>query len=428
MSILIRKGHVVDPANKRDGVFDILVEDGKIARVAKNINKKTETVIDAKNKIVIPGLIDMHAHLRDPGREDEETILTAGRAAVKGGFTSLCAMPNTNPPCDNQSIARFIVEEARKAGMVNVFPAGTITASRAGAELSEMADMKEAGCVAFSDDGDSVKNSFLMRTALEYASMLGVPLLSHCEDKILAQDGVMHEGYVSTVLGLKPIPSRAESTIAERDIELTAMAGARLHIQHVSAEETVKIIKEAKESGIKVTAEVTPHHLALTDAALKTYDTNTKVNPPLRAERDRRALVKALKEGIIDVIATDHAPHLESEKDVEFDRAPFGMIGLETALSVVIACLIETKILTWTQLVEKMSLNPAKILGLKKGTLSEGAAADITIIDPAREWVYEKGKSESKSSNSPFIGRTLKGLARDVIIGGRVVMKDGRLK
>ena len=291
-----------------------------------------------------------------------------------------------------------------------------------------MADLKEAGCVGFSDDGDSIKNASLMRRALEYASMLDAPIIAHCEDKTLSQDGVMHEGFVSTVLGLEGVPSRAESTIIERDIELAGMPGAAIHIQHVSAKESAENIRKAKEKNIKVTAEVTPHHLALTDACAKTFDTNTKVNPPLRTSADREALKKALKEGVIDVIATDHAPHLESEKDVEFDYAPFGMIGLETALSICIMELIETKILSWAELIEKLSLNPSRILKLNRGTLTEGCIADITIIDPKKEWVYKKEEIESKSSNSPFIGWMLKGLATDVIVEGRVAMRDRNFK
>jgi len=424
MSILIRKGRVIDPANKRDGLFDILIEEGKIIKIAKTISKKTKGAIDAKDKIVSPGLIDMHTHLREPGREDKETIYTGVKAAIKGGFTSICSMPNTNPACDNQSVAKFIIDEAKKALLGNVFPVGALTKKREGKELSEMADLKKAGCVAFSDDGSSVKDSSLMRKALEYASMLGKPVMSHCEDKDLAESGVMHEGFISTTLGLKGIPSSAESTVVERDVQLAKMTGSTIHIQHVSAKESINVIKQAKEDGIMVTAEVTPHHIALTDICTKTFDTNTKVNPPLRTEEDKAALKDALKKGIIDAIATDHAPHLESEKDVEFDYAPFGMIGLETALSLCITELIDKKVLNWAELIEKLSLNPSRILKLGRGALSEGEIADITIIDPGKEWVYKKEDIESKSSNSPFIGWTLKGFANDVIVGGRIVMKD----
>lgn len=427
MSVLIKNGHIIDPANKRDGIFDILIENGRISKVGKDIKEKTKLTIDAKNKIVTPGLVDMHAHLREPGREDQETIKTALLAAVKGGFTSLVSMPNTTPCCDNQSVAKYIIEKAKNTGLANVFPIGAITKARRGGELSEMWDLKDAGCVGFSDDGNSVNDAALMRRALEYASMFDSPVISHCEDVSLSQGGVMHEGFMSTVLGLKGIPSRSESIIVERDVELAEIAGAKIHIAHVSAKESVDIIRHAKEKGVKVTAEVTPHHLALTDICAKTFDTNIKVNPPIRGAKDREALKKALKDGTIDAIATDHAPHLASEKDVEFDHAPFGMIGLETALSVAIMELIEEKILSWPELITKLSLNPSRILGLGRGTLSEGAPADVTIIDPAKEWVYKKEDIKSKSSNSPFIGRTLKGLATDVIVAGKPVMQDRKI-
>lgn len=414
MSILIKKGRVIDPANKRDGIFDILIEDGKISKIGKELKDKANTAIDAKDKIVVPGLVDMHAHLREPGREDTETIKTALRAAVKGGFTSLASMPNTTPCCDNQSVVKFIIEEAKSVKLANVFPIGAITKAREGKELSEMWDLKDAGAVAFSDDGASIRDASLMRRALEYAKMLNVPVIVHCEDKALSQGGVMREGFVATTLGLKPIPSRAESSIVERDIGLAEMTGAKIHIAHVSSKESVRIIREAKKRGVNVTAEVTPHHLALTDSCVKTFDTNMKMNPPLGTPEDVKALKEGLKDGTIDAIATDHAPHLESEKDVEFDHAPFGVIGLETALSICVMELIEKKVLTWPELIAKLALNPAKILGIKKGVLSEGAPADIVIIDPTTEWVYKKEEIRSKSTNSPFIGWTLKGRVIDV--------------
>ncbi len=424
MSILIKNGHVVDPATNRDGIFDILIEDGKITKVASSIEDKAKSVIDAKNKIVTPGLIDMHTHLREPGREDKETILTGARAAVKGGFTSIAAMPNTQPACDNQSVAKLIIEKAESAKLCNIFPIGALTKGRVGVELSEMGELKNAGCVAFSDDGDTIQDAALMRRALEYASMQGIPVISHCEDKNLSRDGVMHEGFISTILGLRSIPAQAETIIIERDIELAKIAGTKLHIAHVSAKESVEIIKEAKKRKIPITAEVTPHHVALNETYLKTYDTSMKVNPPLRTVEDQEALKKALKDGTIDIIATDHAPHTENEKDVEFDSAPFGMIGLETALSICIMELIDTNILTWKDLVEKLSVNPSKILNLKRGTLKEGAIADVTIIDPKKEWVYKKENIESKSSNSPFARKKLKGVATDVIVGGEIVLRE----
>lgn len=427
MSILIKKGHVVDPANKRDDALDILIENGKISKVEKNLKDKTKNVIDAKGKIVVPGLVDMHAHLREPGREDTETIKTGAQAGVKGGFTSIAAMPNTEPCCDNQSVVRYIIEESRKANLANIFPISAITRTRKGVELSEMWELKEAGSVAFSDDGASVKDASIMRHALEYAAMCEMPVIAHCEDRALSGDGVAHEGFISTMLGLEGIPAKAESTVVCRDIELAEIAGAMLHIAHVSAKESVDILRRARDRGVRVTAETTPHHLALTDSCLKTFDTNAKVNPPLRSSDDREALKKALQDNTIDVIATDHAPHLESEKDVEFDRAPFGMIGLETALSICVMELIEKKVLTWPELIMKLSLNPSKILGIGRGTLSEGAPADITIIDPSKEWVYKKDEIVSKSTNSPFLGWTLKGRATDVIVWGRVVMRERKI-
>jgi len=318
-------------------------------------------------------------------------------------------------------------DEAEKGKLANLFPIGTITKGREGKELSEIAELKESGCSALSDDGGSIDDTGLMRRALEYASSFGIPIISHCEDKKLSEGGSINEGFISTTLGLKGIPNKSESIMIERDLALTELAKAKIHIAHVSTEEGVRLIKEAKSKGIDVTAEVTPHHLALTDACCKTYDTNTKVNPPLRGSKDIEALKKGLKDGTIDVIASDHAPHLENEKDIEFDKAPFGMIGLETALGIAVSELISTKILTWSELIEKLSLNPAQVLGVERGTLSEGARADITIIDPEREWVYKKEEIESKSANSPFIGWKLKGLATDVIIDGRIVMKDTQI-
>ena len=427
MSLLIKNGRVIDPLNKRDGIFDVLVEDGKISKIGKGIKTKTKKTIDAKGKIVAPGLIDMHVHLREPGREDKETIRTGLRAAVKGGFTSVATMPNTTPPCDNQAIVKFLKDEAEKVNLANLFPIGTITKGRRGKELSEIAELKESGCCALSDDGESIGDTGLMRRALEYASSFGIPIISHCEDKKLSEGGTINEGFISTVLGLEGIPNTSESIMIQRDLALTEVAKAKIHIAHVSTEEGVELIREAKSKGIDVTAEVTPHHLALTDVCCKTYDTNTKVNPPLRGSKDVEALKKGLKDGTIDVIASDHAPHLESEKDVEFDKAPFGMIGIETALGIAVSELISTKILTWSELIKKLSLNPAQVLGLERGTLSEGARADITIIDPEKEWVYKKEEIESKSANSPFIGWKLKALATDVIIDGRIVMKDTQI-
>lgn len=425
MKILIKSGHVVDPVNKIDAEMDILIEDGKIEAVSKNIKTAAAEVIDAKGKIVTPGLIDMHAHLREPGREDEETLLTASKAAVKGGFSSICAMPNTTPPADNQGVVGFISSEGKRIGLSNIYVIGTITKGRQGQELAEFGELKTAGVVALSDDGSSVENSEIMRRALEYAGMYNLPIIAHCEDKTLSKDGVMNEGFISTLLGLRGIPAISESARVARELELCAMTKGKLHIAHVSTKRSVELIRDAKKRGLTVTCETCPHYFTLTDEAVKQsgFDTNTKMNPPLRAQEDREAVKQALRDGTIDCIATDHAPHTEDEKDTDFDTAPFGIIGLETALSLVIMELLDKKILNWAGLVEKMSINPSRILGLNKGTLSKASDADIAIIDPNKEWQVTKDTLESKSKNTPFLGRTLKGMAVAVITEGRVVYK-----
>ncbi|MFH1837242.1 MAG: dihydroorotase [Candidatus Omnitrophota bacterium] len=428
MDILIKNGRIIDPSSGMDKKGDILIENGKITRIGGAINKKTDVVIDASGKICAPGLIDMHTHLREPGREDAETIETGLKAAIRGGFTTVCAMPNTTPPCDNQAAAEFIIKKAKKAGLGTVFPIGTITEKREGKKLAEMAELKNAGCPAISDDGDSVYDASLMKRALEYASMLDLVIISHCEDTDLSENGVMREGYYSTILGLGPIPEEAESVIVERDIRLAEKAKARIHIAHVSTLSSVEIIREAKKRGVKVTAEVTPHHITLTDKDLKTYDTNMKVNPPLALEADVKALKKALKDGTIDVIATDHAPHPENEKEKEFDYAPFGMIGLETALPLVKEALIDTGLMEWTEVIRKLTQNPAEILKIDKGHLKEGALADIVVIDPEAKWIYKREEIVSKSKNSPFIGREMKAKVTHVIAGGKIVFEDGKIK
>ena len=427
MTILIKNGRIIDPLRKYDKVGDVLVENGKISQIGGAIDAKTAQIIDASGKIVSPGFVDLHTHLREPGREDKETIESGTRAAIFGGFTTVCAMPNTEPACDGQAHVKFILERAQEVNLANVIPVGAITKSRQGKEMTEMMELRQAGCLAVSDDGESVADAGVMRRALEYASMAGMLVISHCEDKALAGKGVMHEGYWSTVLGLAPIPAEAESTIVERDMQLAEMAGARLHIAHISAAQSVEIIRQGKKRGVKVTAEATPHHFTLQDEDLKTYDTNFKVNPPLRTAGDVEAIKKALKDGTIDAIATDHAPHLESEKEKEFDFAPFGMIGLETALSLAVMGLIDKGYLDWPGLIEKLSVNPCRILGYDRGSLAEGAVADITLIDPAKDWTYRKEDIKSRSSNSPFIGWKMKAAVTDVIVGGRVVLKDGKI-
>ncbi len=421
MEILIKNGYVYDPANRIEGNLDILIEDARIKKVAKKIKAQADKTIDASGKIVLPGLIDMHAHLREPGREDAETIATGLDAASAGGFTGVCAMPNTEPCCHNQEVADFILERARAAKKANLYPIGAITKNRAGAELAEMSELKNAGCVAISDDGHSVYDASLMRRALEYAHMLDMPVIAHCEDKDLTADGVMHEGYISTELGLKGIPAVSESAIVARDLQLAGFTGARIHIAHVSCKESLELIRAAKAKGIRVTCETCPHYLVLTDEKVRSFDTNFKMNPPLRTKEDMEALRAGLKDGTIDVISTDHAPHIESEKDVEFNYAPFGIIGFETAVAVLSTEIVAKNIITWNDMAEMMSNHPAHILGLNKGTLSEGRDADITIIDPDEEWVYKREDIRSKSKNSPFIGWKFKGRVKYTIVEGRLV-------
>lgn len=421
MKLLIKDGHVVDPLNKIDGRADVLIDGEKVIKVARGIKISDAKIIDAKGKIVSPGFIDMHSHLREPGREDEEVFLTASKAAVKGGFTSVCAMPNTTPPCDNQGVVGFIASEGRRIGLCNIYVVGTVTKGRKGTELAEVGELKTAGVVALSDDGDPVDNSEIMRRALEYAGMFGLPIISHCEDKQLSKNGVMNEGAVSTLLGLKGRPPISESTRVARDLEICAMTGGKLHIAHVSTKRSVELIRDAKKRGVNVTCETCPHYFTLTDEAVKTFDPNTKMNPPLRSVEDREAIRQGLRDGTIDCIATDHAPHTEDEKDVDFDAAPFGIIGLETALSLGVMELVGKKVLTWAQLADRMSANPSKILGLNKGSLTPGSDADIIIIDPQATWQVTKESLASKSKNTPFLGSELKGVAVTTILDGKIV-------
>lgn len=409
MQTLIKKGRVIDPSQNLDTVTDILITNGKIDKVEKNITAKIKQVINAAGKIVAPGLIDMHTHLREPGEEHKETIATGVKAALSGGFTTICAMPNTNPACDNPAQVEYILSRAK-----NVLPIACITKQRAGKEISEMAALKKAGAIAVSDDGDAVANSGLLRRAMEYAAMLDLLVICHCEDKDLVNGGVMHEGYWSTVLGLRPIPAEAESIIVDRDIQLAELTGARVHIAHVSTAKNVEIIRQGKKRGVKITAEVTPHHFTLTDEAVKNYATNAKVNPPLRTKEDIKALRAGLKDGTIDVIATDHAPHAQAEKEKEFDYAPFGLIGLETALP------LAKRILDWPDLIAKMSCNPNAILKYNRGTLKPGAIADLIIIDPNKKWIYSADQIKSKSKNSPFLNWEFTARVEQVLIAGKL--------
>lgn len=421
--LAITGGRVIDPESRLDRIADIFVQDGLIKEISP---RKTTTkigakeVIDAKGKIVVPGLIDMHAHLREPGREDEETIYTGSCAAVAGGFTSVCCMPNTEPPIDNQEAVKFVYAKAKEA-KCKIFCVGAVTKGEKGEELTEILDLVQAGVVAISDDGRPIFNSQMMRNALEYCKMFGLPVISHCEDLNLSSGGVMHEGFVSTSLGMNGIPSIAEEVMVARDLKLAEFTGGRVHIAHVSTQGSVDLIREAKKRGIKVTCEATPHHFTLTDEAVKTFDTNAKVNPPLRTKKDVEAIKKGLLDGTIDSIATDHAPHSVEEKEVEFDFAPFGMVGLETALGLVVTELVNKKILTWPQAVAKLTINPSRILNLKGGRIKRDFPADLTIIDPKASWIVNPSQFKSKSKNSPFSGKKLWGKVCYTMVDGKIV-------
>lgn len=422
MSLLIENGRVVDPAQQLDRIANLLVVDGKIASLDPSADKIPAGVerVDASGKIVTPGLVDMHVHLREPGYEEAETVATGSLAALAGGFTSIACPPNTNPPIDTQANVSLIRELAASARHCNVYPMCCISKGRKGEELAELGVLFESGAIACSDDGSSVEDAELMRRALEYCKMFDKAVLCHEESAPLAKGGVMHEGRVSNLLGLRGIPAVAEDIMVTRDIALAESVGARLHIMHVSSAGAIASIRRAKERGVKVTAEVTPHHLTLTADELRSFDSNFKMNPPLRSDRHVQACLEALVDGTIDVIATDHAPHSEEKKNREIDVAPFGIIGLESALPLMIEKLVVSGLLSWSQLVEKMSLNPSRILGLDKGTLLIGRDADITIIDPALEWVFTKSELHSKSANSPYLGRKMTGRAVMTIVGGEI--------
>jgi dihydroorotase len=422
-ALLIRSGRLIDPESGRDETADLLIRSGKIASIARRIKKPAGAeVLDAKDKVVAPGLVDMHVHLREPGREDEETILSGARAAVAGGFTAVACMPNTEPAIDTQETVRFVRQQAEQAP-ARVYPIGAVTRGRRGEELTEMGDLVDAGAVAVSDDGCGVADAGIQRRAMEYASMFDIPVISHCEDPRLSGTGVMHEGYLSTVLGLKGIPAVAEEVMVARDIRLAEFAGARLHIAHVSSAGSVDLIRQAKDRGVPVTAEVTPHHFTLTDEAVRGYDTDTKVNPPLRTAVDRQAVRDGLADGTIDCVASDHAPHSIEEKELEYDNAPFGMVGLETSLGLVLTELVAAGVLSLTEAVARMSLHPCRILGIEGGVIRKGAPADLTIIDPRARWTVDRRTFSSRSRNTPFDGWKLTGRAEVTIVGGRIVFQ-----
>jgi len=423
MSLLIKNGRVIDPSQNIDENLDILVEKGKVKEIGKSLKTTAEVeIIDAKGCYVTPGLVDMHVHLRDPGIEYKEDIVTGTKAAAAGGFTSVACMPNTSPVNDNKTVTSYIVNKAKTEGVVNVFPVGAITKGSKGESLAEMGELKEAGCVAVSDDGHPVANAELMRRALEYAKGMGIMVISHAEEKALVGEGVMNEGFVATELGLKGIPWAAEDVATARDVYLAECTDSPVHIAHVSTKGAVRIIRNAKARGVQVTCETAPHYFSLTDDAVRGYETNAKMNPPLRTSEDVAAIKAGLKDGTIDAIATDHAPHHLDEKDIEFNLAMNGIIGLETSLPMSLK-LVEDKTLTLSALIERMSTNPSAILGINRGTLKPGAVADITIIDPEIEWVVDADKLASKSQNSPWLGQKMKGAARQTIVAGKIVHK-----
>jgi dihydroorotase len=424
-NLLIQNGRVIDPSEGTDRVTNLLIADGRIAAYDATPSRQ-ETVIDARGKIVAPGLIDMHVHLREPGFEEDETIKTGTAAALAGGFTSIACMPNTDPPIDSQAAVEFVHDQAARADHCNVFPVACVSKNREGKELAEIGQLVEAGAVAFSDDGSPVGDAELMRRAFEYCLMFDKPVLNHAEIRELTLHGVMHEGLTSLILGLPGIPAAAEDVMTSRDIALAEATGGRLHIMHVSTVNSVDALRRAKSRNVRVTAEATPHHFTLTDECLRSFDSNYKMNPPLRGREHVEAVIAGLADGTIDVIASDHAPHAKEKKMRELDQAPFGIVGLETSLGLVITRLIEPGHLDWPTVIRKMSLNPARILGLDKGTLRVGAEADVTIIDPTVRWTVDPANFRSKSANTPFAGWQLTGRADVVIVGGRVKFRRER--
>ena len=420
--ILIKGGRVIDPSRQGDGLADVLIQDGRIEAVGHNVPLPPDaSLVDATNKVVAPGLIDLHVHLREPGQEDLETVATGAMAAAAGGFTAVCAMPNTDPVTDNQAAVGFIVGQAQKAAKARVYPIGAVSLGQKGEHLAEFGELVGAGAVAVSDDGHPVASSHLMRSALEYAKTFGIPVADHCEEMSLARGGAMHEGIVSTRLGLKGIPAAAEEIMVARDIILAELTGGHVHLCHMSTAGSVELIRRAKEKGLNVTAEATPHHFALTHERCEGYDTNAKMNPPLRENQDREAIRLGLKDGTLDVIASDHAPHHYDAKERAFSDAPNGILGLETALGLAIRELVEGGYLTLSELIARMSTVPARVFNLPGGTLAVGAPADVVVIDPAVRWSVDPETSFSKSRNTPFGGDTLVGRADLTVVRGRIV-------
>ncbi len=424
-ALLLKNARVIDPGAGRDGHFDVLIEHGQVACIGKDVPAGNARVVEVPaGWVVTPGLLDIHVHLREPGQEHKETIATGTWSAVVGGFTGVACMPNTDPVNDSASVTQFILKRAAEADLARVYPIGAVSIGQKGDQMVEMGDMHAAGCVAFTDDGHPVRTALLMRRALEYASMFDAPIIEHCEDPSLKGDGVAHDGDVAAMLGLKGIPGVAESIMAERDISLAEWIGGRVHIAHMSARQTLRAVRDGKSRGVKVTCEVAPHHFTLNDEALKAgvgYDTNLKMNPPLREEADRLAMLEGLRDGSIDVISTDHAPHHADEKALEFDRAPFGIVGLETCVPLCLDRLVHAGVISLPRMVALLTCNPATLLKLPGGTLREGGPADITILSPDTETTIRNADLVSKSKNSPFDGWTLRGATAATLVGGRVL-------
>jgi dihydroorotase len=425
MKRLLKGGRVVDPANGIDGAFDVLIEGDRIAKVGRNLPTDGAEVVDIPAGLVVcPGFIDMHVHLREPGQEHKETIATGTAAAVAGGFTAVACMPNTDPINDDANVTTFIVNKAKEAALARVYPIGAVSRGSQGELLSDIGELKAAGCVALSDDGRPVATALLMRRALEYAGMFGMPVIDHCEDPSLKGDGVAHEGFQAASLGLRGIPGAAEAVMVERDVLMSEITGGYVHIAHMSARSSLRAVRKGKDAGIRVTCEVAPHHFILTDEWLGQpvpYDTNVKMNPPLREAADRDAMLDGIRDGSVDVIATDHAPHHYDEKKVEFDRAPFGIIGLETAIPLAIDRLVHAGVISLKRLVELMSVNPARVLRVRGGSLSEGAPADITVLAPDLRLRIDASRMRSRSKNTPFDGWELRGGVAATIVGGRLL-------
>jgi dihydroorotase len=425
MKKLLKGGRVIDPANGIDGVHDVLIDGDRIARVGRDLPVNGATVVEIPSGLVVcPGFIDMHVHLREPGQEHKETVATGTASAVAGGFTAVACMPNTSPVNDNANVTSLILAKAAEAGQARVYPIGAVSKGSKGELLADIAELKEAGCVAITDDGHPVATALLLRRALEYAGMFGMPVIEHCEDQSLKGDGVAHEGFHASSLGLRGIPGAAEALGAERGILLSELTGSAFHVAHMSARASLRAVRKGKENGVRVTCEVAPHHFTLTDEALAApipYDTNTKMNPPLREAADRDAMLAGIADGSVDVIATDHAPHHYDEKNVEFDRAPFGIVGLETAISLSLDRLVHAGLIRLPRLVELMSTNPARILRVAGGSLTEGAPADITIIAPDLRVRVKAADMRSRSKNTPFDGWELRGGVAATIVGGRTL-------